>query len=82
MTEPSFFDSPFYKDIIDNVDVEDKLRFLDRVPSEPGLYRDQDGMPWMRTTDGRMIDRDGHFEDPKLNWVLGINEKNTWTSVN
>jgi hypothetical protein len=28
-----------------------------------------------------MVDKNGHSEDPKFNWVLGINKNNRWTPV-
>lgn len=76
-----FFESDFYKKIIENVSTEDKFRFLDRLPTVPGKYVDQDGEPWTLTEDMRWCDKTGHSEDPQHNWVLGINEKNTWTPV-
>lgn len=77
-SEPSFFESEFYQSIIEKVSVEDKFKFLDRLPTEPGKYLDQDGETWVLGPDKRFTDKNGHSEDPQYNWVLGINPKNTW----
>lgn len=70
--DPSVFTEAGLAMIEKAVPLSDRFAYLDRVPTKPGRYVDQEGDEWLLTEDNRWIDHNGHTEDTAHNWMLGV----------